>query len=403
MKNRVAAGIFASCLLAMSGAAWGQNFNENRGPRPPEINVYQFTSSIRNTVLQQQANLAAQQAQLNQALVTQQEALLGAQAAAMSSMITSAQSTAALTSSMLASAAQAISTMTSSMSSMLVHNQSCPVFAGEGTLLAEDSCAWVKLTGQRASQAGTDNDSLAWHLGVQKEVAADWFVGGAFGMGSSWLQNGGLVTGRGQSFDGSLALKHTMGPWLLAAALAVATSTTHYQRSVVTGGTMQSDSNMFQSGLRLRGAYDFAFTGWYVRPRLDVDAYYTSTAGFQEYGPSVGLAVSGREKLSFALAPTIEVGGRVGVGTAAILRPYAAAGVVILPDNNWTLDVSFTGPLAVFGSFRNTLNGPSVLGVVEAGLQLYQAHGFELKADYKLGVGDSFLSQSASLRGAYHF
>ena len=114
------------------------------------------------------------------------------------------------------------------------------------------------------------------------------------------------------------------------------------------------------------------------------------------------MAVSGRDKVSVAIAPTLELGGRLNIGTT-ILRPYAAVGAVFLPDNNWTIDASSTGPLAAFGSFRASYRGPTVLGTVEAGLQLYQAHGLEVKAEYKLSAGNSHLSQSASLRGAYHF
>ena len=56
-----------------------------------------------------------------------------------------------------------------------------------------------------------------------------------------------------------------------------------------------------------------------------------------------------------------------------------------------------------FGGFRTTLQGPPVLGTVEAGVQVYREHGFEMKADYCLAAGQSFLSQSIALRGAWHF
>ena len=49
------------------------------------------------------------------------------------------------------------------------------------------------------------------------------------------------------------------------------------------------------------------------------------------------------------------------------------------------------------------LAGPNVLGTIEAGLQVYQTHAWEVKADYTLSAGNSFLSQSIGLRGAWHF
>jgi hypothetical protein len=44
-----------------------------------------------------------------------------------------------------------------------------------------------------------------------------------------------------------------------------------------------------------------------------------------------------------------------------------------------------------------------MLGNFNAGLQFYRAGGFEVKAEYDLSVGSSFLSQGGSARIAYHF
>jgi hypothetical protein len=126
--------------------------------------------------------------------------------------------------------------------------------------------------------------------------------------------------------------------------------------------------------------------------------------GFQEYGQSATtLAVSGLDKVNVVVTPMLEVGGRYAIGTETILRPYAVAGMTLLPDNNEAVVASFTGPLAFLGSFQQSLAGPTLLGNVEAGLQIYRAHGAEMRVEYKLSAGDSFLSQSANLRGAYHF
>jgi len=75
----------------------------------------------------------------------------------------------------------------------------------------------------------------------------------------------------------------------------------------------------------------------------------------------------------------------------------------VLPDNNFSLYSSFAGPLAPFGGFRTVFIGPPVVGTLEAGLQLYAAKGFEMKAEYRLAAGESFVSQSVGLRGAWHF
>lgn len=49
------------------------------------------------------------------------------------------------------------------------------------------------------------------------------------------------------------------------------------------------------------------------------------------------------------------------------------------------------------------VNGPSVLGTIDAGLQVYRAPGLEVKAECGLAGGNDYLSESLSLRGAWHF
>jgi hypothetical protein len=165
---------------------------------------------------------------------------------------------------------------------------------------------------------------------------------------------------------------------------------------------MQGDLPLFFGSARLRGAYEFTFSGWYARPRLDLDLGYVNQPGHQEYGPDqTGLSIGGYQKMSTAISPALELGGRVDMG-AAILRPYVVTGATFLPDNKRTIAIGFTG-LPELGTLNMVADGPSVLGTLEAGLQLYRAHGLEVKGEYGLQAGTSYLNQSLSLRGAYHF
>lgn len=283
---------------------------------------------------------------------------------------------------------------------------SCPVFAGSRTVLGEDDCAWAKAAGQWTSQSGTEARAGLLRIGGQKEVAPGWFLGGAFGAGSRWTQNGAGPTGNGQLFDGSIALKRTIGPWLFAGALAFSSTAMHLTPP---GSGLAGDTNVYGGGLRLRGAYDFAYSGWYLRPRLDLDLVHSWRPGFQLSGPSpaglglTGLSVDGSAKTSFIATPMVELGGRVDFANQLVLRPYVAVGASFLPDNSSTMSATFTGPLAGFGSVQSTAGGPGVLGNLEAGLQLYKERGLEVKAEYMLSAGDNYLGQGANLRGAWHF
>jgi hypothetical protein len=283
---------------------------------------------------------------------------------------------------------------------------SCPVFSGSGTLLGEDDCAWAKAAGQLTNQSGASGNTSVLRIGGQKQVAPDWFVGGAFGVGSLWAQSGNGSVGNGQLFDGSLSLKHTMGPWLFAGAVSFSSNAMHLAPA---GSGLAGDANIYGGGVRLRGAYDFAFAGWYLRPRLDLDVTHIYRPGFQLSGPgpagfgAIGVSVDGFSKTQFVATPMLELGGRFDTESKVVAWPYVAVGASFLTDSGSTMSASFVGPAGVSGGLQSTGSSPSVLGNVEAGLQLYRLQSFEMKAEYTLSVGDNFLTQSAGLRGALHF
>lgn len=400
MKRTLTIGIAAAIALASAPAAT---------PAIAQQRVVTAASVLEAMPLQDflSFNIQAIQIQLQSLgmAVLSDQATVQAQQQMLQSLSQGIQQQIQLMNSMITSTSQVISTM----SQPLTNLQSCPVFAGESTLLTEDGCVWAKATGRKVNQFSTNfqTDSAAFRVGGQKEVAAGWFLGGLLGFGSSWSQAGNSASADAQTAEAGVALKHVAGPWFLSGALAFTTTSLHMDRPDGVPGfnnRLQSDSSAFQGMGRLRAAYDFAFDGWYVRPRFDFDLVYSNLPGYQESGASpLALSVYGRDQLNVTMTPTVEVGGRTNLSDTLILRPYLALGASYMPNNSSTMVASFQGPLGGLGSFRTTFNGPSVLANVEIGVQLYEVRGFEAKLDYTLSVGDSFLSQGLSLRGAWHF
>jgi uncharacterized protein with beta-barrel porin domain len=296
---------------------------------------------------------------------------------------------------------------------------SCPVFTDQSVLLGEDNCVWARLSGQE-SNAWASGDFPGFHvassnyrLGGQHSVAPDWYLGASFAVGQTWATANGGSSGSGTTLDGSVALKHTMGPWLLAASVAVASGSFHSERLINLPGVgtlpgvaalEQSDPGVIALGGRLRGAYEFTFNDWYIRPHGDLDVVYAHMPGFQESG-TAGYALNVRDssKTSVMISPMVEFGGRYVVDTKATLRPFAAMGVSFLPGNSRSVDVSFADASSADGTFQTFIKSPNVLGNFTAGVQLYRTGGFEVKAEYDVSVGGSFLSQGGSARVAYHF
>lgn len=282
---------------------------------------------------------------------------------------------------------------------------SCPVFVGSGTLLGEDACLWSKVSGQYTNESSSDTRGFMWRVGGQAALAPGWYLGGTLATGTGWqTAAGGLINGRLETFDGSVALKWLSGPWLLAGTLGFTTTTNRATRVSLANTILQADTAVYKGSAGIRAAYDAAFDGWYLRPRADVSLNYVNVPGFQEYGPSpTALLYYGHSQFGVTLTPALEIGGRIDLGERTILRPYLVAGAMFRTDNRWTVQGSFTGAAAAAGSFTNYYYSAAVVGLFEGGLQLYDQHGIEFRAEYRLATAYSYLSQTASLRLGWHF
>jgi len=301
---------------------------------------------------------------------------------------------------------------------MLGAAMSCPVFVEQSMLLGEDGCAWAKVTGQWTNQTtngdiqGYQVSGVTYRLGAQHAFAPDWYVGASFGVSQTWATTDGGSTSSGQFYDGSVSLKHTMGPWLFAGALTFAGGSFHTDRVVgLPGGgglapvnaTLQSDQSFFLAGGRLRAAYELAFSNWYLRPYADFDVIHTDAPGFQESGRNdFALTVNGNSHTSVAFSPMVEFGGKIAIGDMT-LRPYLSAGARFLPDNRRWVDATLFGALPGTGTFRSYSELPAVLASVDVGLQLYRAGSFEARAEYGVKGANGYLGQTAAARIAYHF
>jgi uncharacterized protein YhjY with autotransporter beta-barrel domain len=300
-----------------------------------------------------------------------------------------------------------------SAGTILGSSMSCPIFEGEGTRLTEDGCVWARVTGVWADQSST-SDTQGYHVsgttyrfGGQHQVAPGWYVGASVAAGQTWARMSGGSTGDGNTYDGSLTLKRIDGPWQFAGSIAVGSGSFDTDRQIDVAGVNESLSShprIFLVGTRLRAAYEFAFSDWYIKPYGDVDVFYTHLPGFKESGDSpFALDVRSSNKTSVAFSPMLEFGRRVDLDAKTTLRAYAAFGMSYQPDNTRTIRSSFVAASSANGTFTDYVKSPEVLAKIDLGLQFFRVGGFEMKAGYTADLGKSFSNQTASARFAYHF
>ena len=308
--------------------------------------------------------------------------------------------------------AQSLALMNSA-GGILGSSMSCPVFVEKTVLLKEDDCLWLSVTGRWSDQdakgdiQGYDVTSTTYRIGAQHAIATDWYLGGSFAYGRTSASMDGGSSGDGDTFDGSVTLKHTPGPWLFAASVALAHGSFDVNRQVNLPGytyPLESDPSIFLAGARLRVGYQFNFGDWYARPYGDLDIVYSDMSAVREKGsPLYALDMDRSRETDVRLSLMTEFGGRIDLDAQTTLRPYAAIGITYLPDNVRTVDGRFATATTDNGTFTDHLKMPEFLGRLDVGMQLYNSNGFEVRAGYTADFGESYVSQTASARLAYHF
>jgi hypothetical protein len=287
--------------------------------------------------------------------------------------------------------------------------QSCPDFAGPGTLLQEQNCVWERNTGRLTNIASTSSNdsaeasSMLYQLGGQKQVAPGWFLGGTVGLEQNWAQAGG---GREKTSAtggaGGLVLKWQNGPLTLSGGIAGGGSNGSSSRVI-----QLPDVNLVATGApttsylleRLRGSYEFAGKTFYAKPSLNLDLITLNQASYQESGAGAyNLGLGGISKTFFGVSPQVEFGARINATPDLTLHPDLTLGITALSDDTWKTTETLTGQ-----SFAISTPLPSLAGDIAARLDILDRDGLELKLQYGVDITGISLSQTGYLRIGYKF
>ncbi len=292
-------------------------------------------------------------------------------------------------------------------------SMSCPVFEGTTTMVGESQCVWSRVTGSRVAQFdGGDADgftatAMSYRVGGQWEFSPDWFLGATAAYNTDWMKTSdGLTSIDGSGGDVSVALKHQMGPWLLAGALSAGYGSYDSSSTFFIGGDgwqALNTSDVWTASLKLRAAYEFAFANWYVRPYADLDVIHTYMPGYTLAGDGAVLRAGDMREWTVAFEPTLEVGARVNIEGHGWLRPYASVGATFIGGNGLSQNVTFSDGGDSGLAFTSTTDVPDTLFDIGAGVQFMANDKYELRGEYKAQIADDYLGQEVSLRMAIRF
>ncbi|MDH2309832.1 autotransporter outer membrane beta-barrel domain-containing protein [Methylobacterium brachiatum] len=290
---------------------------------------------------------------------------------------------------------------------------SCPAFTGTGTLLREGECVWGRITSAHTTQSATADDvgyhqsALSYQSGLQTEFAPDWFFGLTGAYTRALQSDPDRITGTtSDAGDVSAALKHQIGPWLLAASANLGYAWADNKRLIDFGGTTataRSKSGILTAGGRLRASYQVLFGDWYLKPYADLDLLYSYSPAYSETGaPGFNLDMRPVAKTLVAFSPMLEIGGRIDLDEGRWIRPFGTLGVTLLSDDHFTGKASFQGTGAL-GLFSTESAIPDRLGELGLGFQISLGGGIEVTGEYQGQVGDHFLSHAGTARMQLRF
>jgi outer membrane autotransporter protein len=227
---------------------------------------------------------------------------------------------------------------------------SCPVpSTGGHGVLGEGSCFWVLPSGHVAA-VGSHDGSIGFTesaaglaAGMQGAIAPNWYLDAGFGYQRSDIDTDSS-SARGNVFHGGAALKYIHDHWLIAGS--VSGSVARYDTSrfdIPTAGTATANADTTTLDARLRFAYAFGTSAFYVKPLVDFDAIGLWRGAINENGAgALNLQVQSETEWLASVAPAVEFGSEWRHGDA-VWRPFVHAGVRLLSRDVLSATASFAG------------------------------------------------------------
>lgn len=291
---------------------------------------------------------------------------------------------------------------------------SCPTFVGDGLLMEETNCGWLRgISGRlnsngNAGAGGFDADATTTQLGGQSEAWDNVFVTASLGYESGTLDaDNGLSSADGNVWMGGMGLKYQSGPLLASAMVDVGSGSFDSTRMISVGDdvfTATGSPDVSNVGLHGRISYQLPYQSFYLRPSLDLDLSYIELDGYTETGAGeYNLAVGRTDDWLMAVTPAVEIGTRIEAGNGTILRPYLVLGVTLTSGNDWAIESRFAGAAASAGTFTSTIDNPDTLGIIRAGIEVMSSEHFAATLQYNGSFGDGYSANAGAAKLTWRF
>lgn len=303
--------------------------------------------------------------------------------------------------------------MSAGMSNFMGTMMSCPLSDGTA-VMRERNCFWGQVTRRHTDHDGGDGspgysfDSTVYQFGGQREVKPGWFLGASASYQDSRLRgNSGRVSGNGDVGYLGVVLKRESGPWLLSGTLAGGYGSHRMHRNLSIAGydnRVSGSPDVYSVGARFRAARQFALSETlYLKPYVDLDAFYTRMKGYTESGGPLALQVEGSDQFVMSVSPMLEFGGQVRTSDGTIFRPFAYAGAAFLSKETWTSTARLAAAPAGGPSITTSLPGDRVVGRFGIGLTVNSPSGLDFRLQYDGEASSKVRSHAGQLKLMYRY
>lgn len=303
--------------------------------------------------------------------------------------------------------------MSAGMSHFMGTMMSCPVTDG-ASVMKERDCLWGQVIRRHTDHDGGDGspgysfDSTMYQFGGQREVKPGWFVGASASYQDTRLRgNSGRVSGSGDVGYLGVVLKRETGPWLLSGTLAggYGSHKLHRHLSIEGYDSRTSGSpDVYSLGARFRAARQFAVSdSLYLKPYVDLDAFYTRLKGYTESGGPLALQVEDSDQFVMSVSPMLEFGGQIRTSDGTVVRPFAYAGAAFLNKETWTSRARLAGAPAGGPGISTSLPGDTVVGRFGVGLTVNTPSGLDFRLQYDGEASSKVRSHAGQLKLMYRY
>ena len=286
---------------------------------------------------------------------------------------------------------------------------SCHVFAGDGALVSEESCMYVRgIGGYGEGSSGWSGRgfSTSWGaaaFGGQARVSDNLFLGGLISAGqSSTSADDDSYTSDSDDVSVGAVMKYLPTPRTELSFSATYTRSKIDQSRYVGSAVAQANYDTGTLGLRGKLAHQYDRGSHYIEPSVQLDAGNVDIPAYNETGAgALDLFYSSVNDWRVGFTPSVEVGRRIDRGDS-VLRAFATGGVTLWNKNDVSQTVSFRGALPGSG-FSSTAEGTDWTVNLGVGAELVQDNGLAFEARYNLRTDGDFNDHRLSARVRWRF